>query len=277
MNLDKLTVNVRPLAGFQAMDLGMMMARKWFMPLWGLWWRRMMPLIVLIAAFCIARAVWSWDIAWGWISFAIWWSKPFAEMPLVCYLSQKLFDKEFDSDQAWQLMAQNPKNDSVTLLTTGRLGFRRQLLMPILMLERQAKQRRQRLLVLSHSQSNALIWQTLAFLLIENLLVLGIGIFIIQLLPQMIAETLPLEEWQRHLPNWLEALLLTLYLLVISVVGVFFVASGFAAYICKRSVLEGWDIELKFRKLAHRHQASLAVLGADKSINKIVAKGQSDV
>ena len=30
MNLDKLTVNVKPLAAYQAMDLGLAVARAWY-------------------------------------------------------------------------------------------------------------------------------------------------------------------------------------------------------------------------------------------------------
>lgn len=255
MNLDKLTVNVRPLAGFEAMDLGLMMARRWFMSLWGLWWRRMLPVALLLGLLCVAMAVWQWDIAWAWLFIGLWWLKPLGEMPMVLFLSQKLFEQDFSSEQAWQQLSNLPKSDSISFLTHLRLGFRRQILLPIVLLERQPEQRRQRLQVLSQTQSNALIWQTMAFNLIESLLLVGFGVLAVQLLPQTLMEQLPVSDWLRHLPVWLEITTLALYLLVMSVVAVFFVASGFSAYICKRSVLEGWDIELKFRKLAQRHQA----------------------
>lgn len=253
MNLDKLTVNVRPLSGFQAMDLGLMMARQWFLPLWGLWWRRMLPVMVILVGVMIAKYTGVMDISWSWLCFVLWWLKPLAEVPLVVFLSQKLFDQSINANLAWQQYLALPKKDTLTLLTTQRLGFRRQLLMPILLLERQPAKRRERLQVLSQSQSNALTWQTLAFLHLESLAYIGILVFVIQLLPQTVSDNLPLTAWLNGLPMWLEVAMLAVYLLVMSVMAVFYVAGGFAAYICKRSVLEGWDIELIFRKLVNRY------------------------
>ncbi len=255
MNLDKLTVNVRPLSGFQAMDLGMVMARQWFRPLWGLWWRRMLPVMMLLSVVCVAKIGWSLEFSWGWLFLLLWWLKPFAEVPLVIFLSQKLFDADMTAAQAWQHCLNVPKSDNQSLLIRQRLGFRRQLLMPIVLLEREPNQRRQRLQLLSQGQSNALIWQTLAFLHIESLLYVGVMVFAIELLPQTVLEDLPMRAWVQSLPTWLEIVLLFVYLLVMSVIAVFYMASGFAAYICKRSVLEGWDIELKFRNMVNRHQA----------------------
>ncbi|MFW2176992.1 MULTISPECIES: hypothetical protein [unclassified Moraxella] len=263
MNLDNLTVNVRPLHSFQAMDLGLMMARQWFKPLWGLWCRRMLPALLLVVGFYLVKWLLpdSISLSWAWLWLLLWWLKPYAEVPLVLYLSQKLFDSEFGIDDTWQQVKQLSAKDSLLLLTRYRFSFRRQLLMPILILERQTQQQmRQRLQVLSQSQNNAITWHSMGFNLIETLLYMGLLALAMQLVPQSLLEDLPWFDWFGHTPLLIEVLLLGLYVLVISVLSVFYVASGFAVYICKRSLLEGWDIELKFRKLAQRHAQQRASL-----------------
>lgn len=258
MKLDKLTVNVRPLQSFQAVDLGMMMARDWFLPLWGLWWRRMLPIVVLMMGLMLLRAGFGLfqGLGWSWLMLMVWWLKPYAEVPLVLYLSQKLFDATLAPQQAWQQLDKLSIKDSLLLTTHYRFTMRRQMLIPILVLERQSqRQMRERLQVLTQSQNNAITWHTLGFVMIEQLLYIGLVVLLIQLLPQTVIADLPWQEWLTHAPWQMELVLMSVYLLVVSGLTVFYIASGFAIYICKRSLLEGWDIELRFRKLARRHDA----------------------
>lgn len=258
MNLDNLTVNVRPLHSFQAMDLGMIMARRWFFDLWQLWWRRMLPFVVLVLGFILYRILvneedgGSFVLLWLML-FMIYFFRPYAEVPLVIYLSQKIFNQQLTADDVWQNLKHMPYTG---ILATFRFHSspRRQIFMPILLLERQTrKERKMRLKLLTKSQNNAIGWQVSLFHIIELFIYLGIFAFCFQIIPNTI-----MEQWEFDVifgdKFWLlQIIVLSIYLLVSSVLSVFFVASGFAVYICKRSQLEGWDIELKFRKLAQRH------------------------
>lgn len=274
MNLDKLTVNIRPLPSFQAMDLGIAMARVWFGVLWGLWWRRVLPVVLLLILATVingmANAETGWlkldfaksllatlNIHWGWWLLLLWWLKPYGEMLLVLYLGQKLFDDSVNQSHARAMLCSFRAKDTMLLLTRYRFGFRRQLLLPILLLERPDKKALYaRLQILSQRQNNAITWHTLGFLLLESALFFGMAVLCKQLLPETWVETLPLMLWFKEMPYWLSGLTLGLYLLVTSLLSVFYIASGFASYLCKRSALEGWDIEIKFRKLAQRHAQS---------------------
>ncbi len=256
MKLDKLTVNVRPLRSFQAIDLGTMMARHWYLSLWSLWWQRMLPiLIVVIIGFAIK--IWllsSVSDAWIFVVwFLFWWLKPYAEVPMVIFLSQKLFDNQYNTQKAWQQTKALSSGFSVNLLTNYRLSLRRQMLMPIFILEQQSKkQTKQRLAILSQLQNNAISWHTIVFSFLEFCLYIGVIILILQLIPQDMFVNEQLETLLNDMPFWLDMLLLLIYLFIISILSPFYIAGGFGLYICKRSLLEGWDIELKFRKLAGR-------------------------
>ena len=47
------------------------------------------------------------------------------------------------------------------------------------------------------------------------------------------------------------------YALVILALEPFYVAAGFALYLNRRTLLEGWDIELALRRIAERHAVVL--------------------
>lgn len=259
MKLDKLTVNVRPLPSFQAMDLGMTMARHWFIPLWQLWWRRMLPMFIIVLCIMFYQAF--TDNAVGFSGLLLFWlmlmvfylSKPYAEIPLVIYLSQRLFNENLTSEQVWQQLKQIPRTGIFSSLRF-HITPRRQMLMPIVLLEQQTrKERKMRLKVLTKSQNNAIAWHTTMFQVIEILIYLGILVFMFHLVPENIINETFFDMLFNEMSWVVQIIAITIYLLVTSILSVFYIASGFAVYICKRSQLEGWDIELKFRQLAQRH------------------------
>lgn len=259
MKLDKLTVNVRPLPSFQATDLGMTMARHWFIPLWQLWWRRMLPMFIIVLCIMFYQAF--TDNAVGFSGLLLFWlmlmvfylSKPYAEIPLVIYLSQRLFNENLTSEQVWQQLKQIPRTGIFSSLKF-HITPRRQMLMPIVLLEQQTrKERKMRLKVLTKSQNNAIAWHTTMFQVIEILIYLGILVFMFHLVPENIINETFFDMLFNEMSWVVQIIAITIYLLVTSILSVFYIASGFAVYICKRSQLEGWDIELKFRQLAQRH------------------------
>src|SRR5688500_20026036 len=48
--------------------------------------------------------------------------------------------------------------------------------------------------------------------------------------------------------------------LVIFALEPFYVAAGFALYLNRRTLLEGWDIEVALRRIAQRHTAAFVVV-----------------
>lgn len=262
MNLANLTVNVRPLTSYQAIDVGMMMARHWFMSLWSLWWRRMLP--VFIGVVMVLWALYFFKVLDNtsetnlsfWVGLVLWWVKPYAEVPSVVYLSQKLFDPTYTPEQAWQQVRQLPTKHTLLLLTRHRITLRRQILMPILLLEQQDQAHmKARLRILSQSQGSGITWHTMVFSFLEILCYLGLIVLVVQLIPKGMIDDSQWLTWLKNAPLWLSIVSYAISMLVVSVASPFYIASGFGLYICKRSLLEGWDIELKFRKLAQRFEA----------------------
>lgn len=250
MNLDKLTVNVRVLSAYQAMDLGLAVARAWFLPLWQLWWSSGYWLAgaLLLGGFLYAQNL---QNDWGFLLYLlpIWWCKPMYERPLLIYLSQRLFDEDYP---ATKVKIDAKTMPSLRFMLIKRFSFQRLMVMPVYLLERQTgDDAKARLRLLTRQQGSAITWHSLAFFVVELVWYLSVG--------YLLLEPFGLLEQELQYQSTLVQTLVVLaefvsYVLIISVIAPFFVASGFMMYLCKRSLLEGWDIELTFRKLAYRYQ-----------------------
>lgn len=260
MKLDGLTVNVRPLPPYKALDLGFAIARAWFLSLWGLWFKAFFSWVfVVVLAIFIFSAVRTSDIYAEVIVgiLFLWLSKPVFELNLLIYLSQKLFDNKV---RASDIDALEPLSFGQTFsLVASKFSTQRTLKMAVTHLEGQlGKAGAARLRVLTRGGGNALVAQLIMFWIIEFVLVVGGWLFLVDMLS---FDVLGYEKanWifeAQQLPTWFLLLCFLIYVLTVSVLAPFFVASGFALYVCRRSHLEGWDIELAFRHLAKRYKNS---------------------
>src|SRR5690606_9039169 len=85
MNLDQLTIEIRPRRAWEAIDLGLLMARRWWWPMLQVWLLITLPLLALVIFL---------PASWVWLSYALlWWLKPLFERPLLHILSQAVFDQ----------------------------------------------------------------------------------------------------------------------------------------------------------------------------------------
>lgn len=132
-------------------------------------------------------------------------------------------------------------------------------MLPILMLEKPSKaQFKMRLSILARGQGGGLSWHTIVLVNIETILSIAAVILLWQLIPTGMVKTDTLFTILEYQTLWLELAWGALYFLAASIVAPFFVASGFAVYLTKRCLLEGWDVELVFKQLRGRYQASQA-------------------
>lgn len=254
MNLDKLTASIRPLSAYQAIDLGMAMARAWYVDLWRLWWRRWWLAIPLVV---IAIYGQFHSDQMGFVTIMlIWWCKPLFERNMMIYLSQKLFDNEYDIDDVIDTGATLP---SVRFMLFKRLTFRRILIMPVHVLERQtARAAKMRIKQLSRGQDNAIVAHSFGFMVMEVALWAGMYVGIGSLF--YTGGGAIGQSTSAYIHDIERVLTVVCYVGVVSLLAPFYVASGFAMYLCKRSLLEGWDIELVFRKLIHRYSGTKTLL-----------------
>ena len=102
MNLDRLQVNACIRSGWQALDLGLLMARAWWRSLIVACLLPMLPLAIVLLV------VFRHDPFWAW--FGIWWLKPFWErLPL--YLASRLLFGE--TPRVWTSLRALPLKDAL--------------------------------------------------------------------------------------------------------------------------------------------------------------------
>lgn len=144
MNLDKLQVDACIRSGWQALDLGFLMARAWFRSLYFAGLLAMTPLsAVLLLVF--------WESPF-WALAIIWWLKPIWERLPLFIASRKLFDEKSD---LWSSFKVFPLKGVLPWLLWRRFSMQRAFDNPVTVLEElKGVQRRQRLRVLHGKYSD---------------------------------------------------------------------------------------------------------------------------
>lgn len=258
MQLEQLTAEVRPRGRWEAVDLGFAMVRRHFPRLLAAWLLCIGPLWALIL----------WGSQWlgiGWAIIAIWWLKPLCDRVPLFVLSRALFGPPpslGETLRAWpKLLVPNWWHS----LVTTRLSGTRSLLLPVSMLEglRGADRKRRATVLIRHSGGCA---SSLAFVsaLYEGILAIGIAMLIMMFVPDdgsMEWVDLAIEgSFTRGVPSALLWTALGCWLVAITLVELFYVGGGFGLYLNARTHLEGWDVELAFRKLGRRLAGAAAAL-----------------
>jgi hypothetical protein len=245
MQLDAISANVRYRNAWEGLDLGFVMARHWFLPLWGLWWVTAAPVMLLSLA-----SYWIFESALL-IIFAIWWFKPLYEPMLLYWLSRRLFGEELGLREVLGEWRRVLLPRLLANLTLYRFSPNRSFFMPVSHLEGlRREERRKRARVLRGSQS-AGAWLTIVGMHIEMALSLGFLGLVLFILPEPF---LPDDLFmalgdEQHWLSWLSDLF---WVLSLSLFAPFYVAGGFALYVTRRSQLEAWDLELAFRRMQPR-------------------------
>lgn len=258
MKIEHLTADIRPMSAYQAMELGFHVAREWYGNLWQMQAGTLKLLAVamlMLFGFHYMSGGQSWLFVW-FVILLISWLKPCFEMPMLAFLSQKLFDNQADK-QAGYVVLQNARGLRWAFVIKHRFGTQRPIFMAIRLLEgQQGKYAKHRLKLLGRGTGNAMLIMSLMFGLAEMVLFFGgLGV-LLSFFSSPYYDT-SIGEWllnSDNMPLWLSMLICGWYLVVVSVLSPFFVSAGFCVYLCRRSLLEGWDIELVFRRMAMRYK-----------------------
>ncbi|SEQ56494.1 protein of unknown function [Pseudomonas cuatrocienegasensis] len=256
MRLTDASVAIRPRTAWEALDLGVLLARRHAGLLIASWALLSLPVFALL---CLLL----WDHP-GWALFAFWWLKPaFERLPLYI-LSRSLFAEPPTLGQAMRALPGVLRPQLLASLTWRRLSLTRSFDLPVLQLEGLSGQARaQRLVVLGQRETRFATWLTVVGVHVEMALWLGLGSLFYMLLPAQ----LELDwNWQRLLEAaegdwlWLEHLSNLVYVLPLMLWEPVYVACGFTLYLNRRTALEAWDIELVFRRLRQRLTGSAYAL-----------------
>jgi hypothetical protein len=242
---ERIAVEVRPREGYEAVDLGFRFARAVIWPLFPA--HALVVGLVSVALYAgLSERLWLAGVF-------VWWLKPLYDRVALAVLAEALFGR---TPTLVETLASLPRlitrTGLVQSLTWLRLSPLRSFTMPVLQLEGlRGTLRSRRVSVLVGRDSRAALGLLFACGIFE-LVILAAGL---QLASTFRPEGAIAEFWRDVVQgagpelSFLEALL---YPLSIMVIEPLYVAGGFALYVNRRIWLEGWDIELAFRKLEQR-------------------------
>lgn len=243
MRLDQISVALRPRVAWEALDVGARLVQNWGMMLYRDW------LVLAVPVFIVLQTV---LYPHGSLPLILtWWLKPLWERLVLLDVSRRLFGETLPLRSLLKLNWQVGRRQLLADLLWRRLSPTRSFDMAVAILEQQAgNDRRRRLGVLQRRAGSAAMWLTFVGVHMEALLMLAGYALIYMMLPSHIE-----VDWRVFFSaemGWAVLLGNALGFLAMAVVAPFYVASGFSLYISRRTELEGWDIELAFRRLAQR-------------------------
>ncbi len=239
MELERISMVLRPRGPWEGLDLGFALARHWFLPLWTRWWILALPAAILCFLLTGARPD-------RWL-LAIWWLKPVYEAPLLVWVSRALFGEPPSLRDLGATLGAGLNRRLLPYLLWRRLFPRRSFVMPLSLLEglggRAARARRRVLNGIGGTPA----WLTLVCYHFEVILWGGVLLVLFLLVPQELPR-LDLGAAVTDSASWAYWISVLAYLLAFSVVAPFYVCAGFALYLARRTELEAWDLELAFRR-----------------------------
>ncbi len=259
MELEKLSVQLRPRGGWEALDLGCQMARSWWRPVWGVWLAVYLPAAVVLHAVFLQQPF----IA----AVALWWLKPVFDRFVLHVVSRAVFGAPptvGEALAAWREILQ--PGLFAGLLWVQRLSPWRSFTLPVWQLEKQtgraAHERRE---ALGRRMAGYGGWLTLIAATFEGIVFLSALLLVAVLAP---AAGTPGFEFSdlfkgsgEESPGW-DLYDSLCYVIAVSVVEPIYAAAGFSLYLNRRAILEGWDIELALRRLEERLRSLRTVAAA---------------
>lgn len=256
MQLEKIAVDLRRRSPWEALDLGRIMVRAWAGDTYRIWFAT-----YWLAGLVLILVLWSWPAL---AMLILWWLKPLFDRILLHTYSRSLFGTGTTVKEAWSAIPGLIKAPGfLSGLTLRRLSLVRPFLLPVWQLEGQrGKAATARFRVLSQGRRGYGAWLTFICFHLTSILAWSLILFLMFMLPKGVED---LFSWSELFfgegASWAYRVVILAFMLADTVVEPLFVASGFSLYLNRRSELEGWDMELSFRRLAARKAVPSPVLG----------------
>lgn len=257
-----MTAELRPRSDWEAVDLGLALVRRDFWSLWSIWLLGMTPVLLL--------GVWLLPEHPFWFCLIFWWWIPVASRLVLFKLSRRLFG---DDPSKRDVLREFPKAVSRRFfyrMFWARLSPWRPLTMPVEDLEGlKGKDYSARCRVLMRRGDSSVIllamWRLFLSFWMAVTILYTATLFIPDGAGQGWVESLALwfEGEEAIPPPSLSVMVLASVCCSLGLVDLFSIGAGFGIYVNHRTWVEGWDVELAFRRLANRLQgiASVLVLG----------------
>jgi hypothetical protein len=257
--LAALTVALRRRSAWEATDLGLAMMQRWWRPVFAV------HALVLAAVASVALLLgWAYDRVWLAI-VAIWWLEPLYDRAVLNVLSRAVFGEVPGPGAVLRSAREWLFTGLLQSLTLHRFDLARSFNLPVRQLEgsrgREARERRS---LLGRRARGTAVWLTVVWVHFEAALLWSAGALAGLLLPAQIERAGGAED--PFFGGFFDALgSATLsdgvvYAAVLLLLEPFYVAAGFALYLNRRTLLEGWDIEVALRRIAEKHAGVAAAV-----------------
>ena len=228
------------------------------------WWRPVYAahaLVVAPLALALVALGWAFDAVWAGM-LAFWWLEPLYDRVVLHVLSRAVFGEIASPLSVFQSWREWTRGLAGALLWFDRFDLARSFNLPVRQLEgsrgREARERRR---LLGRRARGQAVWLTVVWIHFEGALLWSAGAMAGLLLPAGL-ERAPGGN-DAFLSGFLDLLKMAsgadalIYAAVILFLEPFYVAAGFGLYLNRRTLLEGWDIEVALRRIAERHAAVL--------------------
>jgi hypothetical protein len=263
VQLDRLTVALRPRNPWEAMDLGMAMARAHWTRIIVPWLVCFVPVVLLVSVILQS---------YSWVApLVVWWLKPMFDRIPLFMLSRAAFGEVPRTREVVKSLLPVWRRHLLRDLTIGRFNPARSFDMPVRDLEGlRGKPRRERLKTLHRRTRSSAVWLTVACIHFEMAVSFSLAGLVYLFIPEGASSDGFLQAYVADDASfWMQVLQNAAYYVAMTLIEPFYVAAGFALYLNRRTVLEGWDIEIAFRHLAQRVQRQAGA--AARSLASLVA------
>lgn len=257
MKLEDLTVVLRPRQPWEAVDLGCALVRRDYGRIIALWASTVLP-VWLVLGLCLH----DWPSVFG---LVVWWLKPLYDRLPLHFMSRAAFGVRPGFVETWKQWPRLWSRFLFSALILRRLSFMRSFTLPVLMLEGQrgkAAWQRVKALATDGGSSGAMV--TWVFYKLEIVVFIGLWILTSDLAPATdmpsLMDLIDGADFPKEIQMAYTWYLNLVYLFAVTAIEPFFVGAGFGLYLNSRTHLEGWDVELTFRKIATRLQPFMVLL-----------------
>jgi hypothetical protein len=251
MRLDAVTAEIRPRSDWEAVDLGLAMVRRDFWRCFLVWW------LALLVPFALAGwFLWEHPVLW---LLLLWWWKPVGSRMVLFEISRRLFGERPTWREVWReiprawvrrffyrfLWARFSPWLPVTLAVEDLEGLR-------------GKAYKQRCNQVTRRGEGVIMWIYFVADLAAGWFGLAILLLVMWFVPegQDGAWRTAADSWNPDTPMDMPLLILRTVaccvMLAMSLTDLFVTGAGFGIYLNNRTWIEGWDVELAFKRLARR-------------------------
>jgi hypothetical protein len=247
-----MSVRLRPRNSWEALDLGIALVRQHARRVYGTWLVVYAPFAAILIAIFHQQPIFAWLV--------LWWLKPLFDRVVLEVLSGEIFDVHVPpGEMLRKLPGLLWRSGIIGALTWRRIDFARSMHLPVYQLERlTGRDARARIRVLDRDGRGAAVGMLMIMVFVEGFFALALSLAAALLTDIETPIGTLFEAWFQGVFSGGLASLYGVILAAIAMTAVepIYAACGFTLYLQRRTALEGWDIELRFRQLAARVEAA---------------------